>query len=117
VLAESALGWWEDSRFVSIPCRLIDVSQAGCLVEAAPLPSRTERLSVLVRIQGASPEDWVEGVVVATKKSFFRKCQIRIGFLAPLPYESFKTLVYGPSPSSEAADSERLEHEKDHFWR
>jgi len=87
------------------------------MVEASCLPSRMERQSVWLRPLGVSPSDWTEGIIVSVRKPLFRKCQVRIAFLAPFPYESFKTLVYGPEHLRETAGPQLPEHEQDHFWR
>jgi len=76
-----------------------------------------ERQSVWLRPAGLPQSDWPEGVIVSARKPFFRSWQIRIGFLAPVPYESFKTLVFGPDQLEDIADRERPEYEKDHFWK
>ena len=102
---------------MSTPCQIIDISLVGCMVESYRFSSRMERQSVLLRPLGVSASDWIEGIVVSVRKPLFRKCQIRIRFLASFPYNSFKTLVFGPDRSGELAGPEPLEHEKDHFWR
>ena len=114
---DGLLGWWEDSCFVNTPCRTIDVSLAGCLVESRPLPGRMEQQSVWFRALNVSPGDWTEGIIVAVRKPWFRKWQIRISFLAPFPYDSFRSLVFGPDHLREIAERDSPEHEKDHFWR
>jgi hypothetical protein len=116
-LPESSLGWWEESSFVDTPCRTIDISLIGCMVESRPLPRRMARQSVWFRTLGVSPSDWTEGIIVAIRKPLFRKWQIRISFLAPFPYESFRSLVFGPDQLGETARRESLEHETDHFWK
>ncbi len=116
-LPDSSLGWWEDSLFVSTPCRLIDLSLAGCLVESRSLPRQVEQPSVWFRPPSVSRDDWTAGIIVAARKPLFRKWQVRIDFLAPFPHESFRSLVFGPDHPRVILERESPEHEKDHFWR
>jgi hypothetical protein len=116
-LADGSLGWWEDSSFVDAPCRIIDLSVFGCMVESRTLPKLKEQQKVWLRPAGVSPSDWTEGIVVAIRKPMFRPCQIRIQFLVDLPYDSFKPLVFGEGRQCRPADPDAPEHEKDHYWR
>jgi hypothetical protein len=116
-LPDGSLRWWQDSRFVDTPCRMIDISLVGCMVESRSFPRRMKQRSVWFRPLGDPPVDWTEGVIVAARKPWFRKWRIRISFLAPFPYESFRSLVFGPAHLRENADRESPEHEKDHYWR
>jgi hypothetical protein len=87
------------------------------MVESRRRPPQVDRQSVWLRLIGVSPSDWPEGIIVSVRKPLFRSCQIRIGFVAPFPYESFKTLVFGPDHLHDMADRDRPEHETDHFWK
>jgi hypothetical protein len=100
---------------VNTPCRIIDMSIAGCMVEARRLPTGMERRSVWVRPAGVTTGESSEGIIISVRKPFFRNCRVGIAFLAPFPYEAFKALVYGPD--QEIADRELPEHEKDWFWK
>jgi hypothetical protein len=102
---------------VETPCRIVDLSLAGCLVEARPAPRLKEQQKLWFRPQGVSPCDWTEGTVVAIRKPLFKWCQVRIRFLTDLPYASFKPLVFGAECPPETATPEAPEHEKDHLWR
>jgi hypothetical protein len=116
-LADGLLGWWEDSSFVDMPCRIIDLSLLGCMVESRRLPNVKEQQKVWLRPVGVSPSDWTEGIIVAIRRPLFRQCQIRISFLADISYASFKPLVFGADHLREAAAPEAREHEKDHLWK
>lgn len=116
-LPDGALGWWEGPRFVEAPCRIIDISLIGCMVELRRLPSLAERQPVWFRAVGVSPGDWTEGIVVALRKPLFRQGQVRIKFLADLPYDAFKPLAFGTEHLREVAGPGAPDHEKDHFWR
>jgi hypothetical protein len=117
VLPEASLGWWQDSTFMSTAGRIVDLSLYGCLVESWRFPPERERQPVWVCPLDVSPRDWAEGVVISARKPLLRKCQLRIRFVAPFPYESFKTLVYGPGHLLEVARDETPEHERDEFWK
>jgi hypothetical protein len=102
---------------VNMPCRIIDMSLVGCMVESRAIPKLVAQQSVWLRPPGASPGDWTEGIIVAVRKPWFRKWQIRISLLAPFPYESFKSMAFGSDHLREVPERESPEHEKDHFWR
>jgi hypothetical protein len=116
-LADGALGWWEGSSFVNTPCRIINLSLFGCMVEARANPNLKEQHKVWLRPLGVSSSDWTEGTIVAIYKPLFRRCQIRISFAADLSYEVFKPLVFGEMADHETAAREAPEHEKDDYWR
>jgi hypothetical protein len=87
------------------------------MVELRPIRNLMEEQPASFRPLGISPSTWTEAIIVAVRKPLFRQCQIRIRFLAELPYELFKPLVFGRERSCETADPEAPEHETDHFWR
>jgi hypothetical protein len=116
-LADGSLGWWEGSSFADAPCRIIDLSLMGCLVETRALPGLKEQQKVWLRPLGVSTSDWTEGIIVAIRKPLFRPCQVRIRFLSDLPYASFKPLVFGVENSRKATTAETPEHEQDPMWR
>ena len=58
--------------------------------------------SVWIRPHKASAAAWKEGRVIAVRKPLFGKCKVRISFLVPFEYETFKQLVYGPDYLSNA---------------
>jgi hypothetical protein len=87
------------------------------MVESRAVPKLKEQQKVWLRPLGLSVGDWTEGTIVAIRKPMFRPCQIRIRFLADLPYDSFKPLVFGEKPPREPAVGESPEHERDHYWK
>jgi hypothetical protein len=117
VIDDASLGWWQDSSFLSTPCRIIDISQYGFMIKTRRLPGPKEGQSVWLLPRGLSPSDWAEGIIVSIRKPLLRECQVRIKLLAPFPYESFKTLVHGPDHVRKIDRLEAPEHEQDHFWR
>jgi hypothetical protein len=117
ILPDASLGWWEDSRFVSTPGRIIDISLYGCKVETHRAPGRRDHESVWLCPLGVSPHEWAEGLIISSLKPLFQRCQLGLKFVAPFPYESFKTLVCGPGRSQENVREDSPEHEQDHLWR
>lgn len=116
-LPDSALGWWEGDSFKETPCRITDLSTNGCLIELRAHSHLAEQQSVWLRPAGVGAGTWTEGVIVAIRKPLFRPCRISIRFVADLPYDLFKTLVFGTGAPHEPAGAGGPEHEKDHFWR
>jgi hypothetical protein len=114
---DSLVGWWEDSCFVKTPCRILDISLVGCLVESHRLPGRKEREPIWFHPRGVSETDWMEGILVGVRKPWFQHPRIRINFLAPFPDDSFRSLVFGSERLREIAVRESPEHEMDHYWR
>jgi hypothetical protein len=117
VIDDASLGWWKDSAFVSTPCRIIDISLYGFLIKARRLAGVKEGQSIWLLPRGLAPGDWAEGIIVSIRKPWLRECQVRIKLMAPFPYESFKTLVYGPDHIRENDRLDAPEHEQDHFWK
>ena len=60
--------------------------------------------------------DWVEGRVVAIRKPFLHKHEIRIQFVTTLPFYVFKVLVYGRQ-EGDPEPVQRPMHETDQWWR
>jgi hypothetical protein len=87
------------------------------MIQSRRSPSPKEGQPVWLLPLGASTSDWTEGSIVSVRKSLFQGCQVRIRLLAPFPYESFMTLVYGPDHLVEIPRLGRPEHENDHFWK
>jgi len=95
---------------------LENVSMQGCLVKARRGPRVHPGESVWLKALGNVTTPVIEGIVVSAVKPFLGKCAIRIRFLAPLPYQTFKMLVYG----SEGIDlnlRDRPDYENDQYWR
>jgi hypothetical protein len=95
---------------------LQNVSQHGCLVKCAtlPLPKRSD--CIWFKVPGVVSSDWVEGILIEAIKPFLSKCSIRIKFLEPLSYATFKYLIYGPDPEWVQRD-EAFEQEMDQVWK
>jgi hypothetical protein len=117
VLEDALLGWWQDSCFTNVPARLINLSLQGCLVELQRLPDLSPRQSVWVHPHKESQVGWFEGRIISVRKPLLRQCKVRILFLAPLGYEPFKKLVYGPEYLSDGCPRVAPAHEQDHFWK
>ena len=117
VFQDASLGWWLKSAFTNTPVRLVDLSLQGCLIELQRPPDLSEQQRVWVHAHSATVAEWTEGRIVSIKKSWAGKCRLGISFLAPLPYEPFKELVYGRELFEETPQHDSPEHERDHFWK
>jgi hypothetical protein len=96
--------------------QLENISMQGCIVQSRRCPSMQPGDRVLLKVLGGFASPSIDGIVVSAVKPFLGKRSIRIRFLAPLPYQTFKMLVYG----SEGIDMNlrnRPEHELDQFWK
>jgi hypothetical protein len=101
---------------VDLPVELQDVSLRGCLITSRSKPRLHCGEKVWLKALGEISTPVLEGVVISAVKPFLGKCTIRIRFLAPLSYRTFKMLVYG----KEEVDThirEQTDHESDLFWR
>jgi len=106
----------ESGSQVNHSVQLENVSMQGCLVMSRRGPRVQPGERVWLKSFGNSTTPVIDGIVVSAVKPFLGKCSIRIRFLAPLPYQTFKMLVYG----SEEIDMNlrnRLDYENDQFWR
>jgi hypothetical protein len=106
----------ESGSQVDHSVQLENVSMEGCLVMSRRGPRVQPGESVWLRVLGDITTPVIGGIVVSAVKPFLGKCSIRIRFLAPLPYQTFKMLVYG----SEGIDmnlSDRPDYENDQYWR
>jgi len=110
------LCWFESGPQVDHFVQFESVSMYGCLVKARRGPRVQPGERVWLKALGDISTPAIDGIVVSAVKPFLGKCAIRIRFLAPLPYQTFKVLVYG----SERIDinvRDRPVHESDQFWR
>ncbi len=106
----------ESGSAVDHSVQLENVSMQGCLVKSRREPRVQPGERVWLKVLGNITIPMIAGIVISAVKPFLGKCSIRIGFLAPLPYQTFKMLVYG----SEKIDMNlrnRLDYENDQFWR
>lgn len=96
--------------------QLQNISMHGCLVKTRHDPGMQPGQRVLLRLLEDSASPVIDGIVVSNVKPFLGKRSIQIQFLAPLPYQTFKMLVYG----TEGFDMNlrnRPEQETDQFWK
>jgi hypothetical protein len=110
------LSWIECGAPVEHSVQLVDISMQGCLVNFRVAPRTQPGERVWLTVPGVNCTPVIDGVVVSAVKPFLRKCSIRIRFLAPLPFQTFKMLVYG----GEGVDlnvRDRPDHENDQFWK
>jgi len=96
--------------------QLENVSMDGCLVKSRRGPRVRPGARVWLKALGDITTPVIDGIVISAVKPFLGMCAIRIRFLAPLPYQTFKMLVYG----KEGIDmnlKDRPDYENDQFWR
>jgi hypothetical protein len=106
----------ESGSAVERSIELENVSMQGCLVKSRRGPRVQPGERVWLKVLGDITTPMIDGIVDSAVKPFLGKCSIRIRFLAPLPYQTFKMLVYG----SEGIDMnlrDRPDYENDQFWR
>ncbi len=115
-IEEVVLSFMESGSQLDHSVQLENVSMHGCLVKARRGPRVQPGERVWLKALGAVSTPVIAGIVVSAVKPFLGKRSIRIRFLAELPYQTFKMLVYG----SEGIDRnlrDRPDHENDQFWK
>ncbi len=95
---------------------LTNVSMQGCLVLSRQNPHSEPGDRVWVKVPGEITCPVIEGAVVSAVKPFLARCAIRIRFLEPLAYRTFKRLVYGEE-GIDLNERERPVYENDQFWK
>jgi hypothetical protein len=102
---------------VELPVYLDNVSSAGCAARSdrPPVPQPGE--PIWFKASGIDRFDWVVGTLISTRRSLLGKYKIRIRFLAPLPYDTFKFLVYWPDDGRPQIPGPIPLHETDWLWR
>ena len=106
----------ESGSAVDHSVQLENVSMQGCLVKSRRVPRVQPGERVSLKVLGNITIPMIDGIVVSAIKPFLGKCSIRIRFLAPLPYQTFKMLVYG-SEDIYTNFKNRMDYENDQFWR
>jgi hypothetical protein len=115
VVPGGVLCWESGGVPVEEPVRVVNVSLDGCLLECRRGPGNIPGLQLLLKCPGISFPDGIEGVLVGARHTIFRSRPVRMRFLNPLPFVSFKILVYGPD--QEVPTPNVQEHEWDIYWR
>lgn len=99
VVDQAWLGWWDGPSYVTAPCRILDLSIRGALLEVETLPF-AER-SVWFCPPETAAAEWLEATLVQRHQQKTGLQHARIAFQRMLPYETFKALVYGhPAPAA-----------------
>jgi len=112
----AVLGWDEGGSRIELPVVLENISMQSCLVKSPLGPAAKPGQPVWFKAPDVDSAKWIKGVLVSAVKPFLREYAIRIRFLEPLPFQTFKLLVYGP----EEVDldlKDRPAYETDQFWR
>jgi hypothetical protein len=116
VMRDMVLSWDKDQTIVQFPIWLENLSLHGCLVKSATRPALKPGEFLRVVVPGFEPVDGTEAILIESRKPVLRKCSIRIKFLLPLPYETFRFLVFGPE-HHEMEQRILLDYETDQFWK
>jgi len=106
----------ESGYQVNHSVQLENVSMHGCLVKSRRGPPMEPGERVSLKVLGDVTSPVIDGIVVSSVKPFLGKRSIRIRFLAPLPYQTFKMLVYG-TDGIDMNLRDRPEYENDQFWK
>jgi hypothetical protein len=88
------LGWWAGEEFHSTNARLVNLSLRGCMVTVDRLPPRDH--PVWFCPPGTTPSEWIEAKLIESRRRLFGPRVVRLAFRDPFPYETFKSVVYGP---------------------
>lgn len=88
VMENAYLGWWEGETFRSELGKLANISAGGAALEVAGEPSSGE--TVWLCVVGPQRPDWVPARLLGRLGS-----TARMAFVENLPYELFKTVVWG----------------------
>lgn len=114
----SVIGWRDGESMAELPAYLENLSSEGCKVRSnrPPVPKPGE--PIWFKAPSIDPFHWIAGTLVSTGGSLLGKRIIRIRFLAPLPYDTFKFLVYGPDCDREPPRRSSIpSYESDNLWR
>ncbi len=106
----------ESGTLADHPAELENVSMQGCLVKSRRNPNLLPGEQVWLKVAGDISTPVIDGIVVSAVKPFLGKRVIRIRFLEPLSYLTFKRLVYGEE-EIETNRRKLPEYENDQFWR
>lgn len=115
VIRYGLLGWRVGETFVETKVRIENISLFGCLVTSDRALQRKPGEQIWFKVPEAASSDWVEGILIASRKPLFQQCSTRVKFLESFPYAVFKQLVNGPEEEEKELD--RPEHELDMFWK
>ena len=107
----------ESGALVEHPVDILDVSMGGCLIKSAKNLRLRPGEKVWLQAMGEISSPVMDGLVVSAVKPFFGSNSIRVRFLSPLSFQTFKMLVYGTEEIDRPVVIERPEHENDQFWR
>ncbi len=88
------LGWWDEQEFRSTNAQLVDISLRGSMMTVEQLPPSDQ--TVWFCPPGTTPVEWIEARLIEAKRRLFGPRVVRIAFLKPFSYDTFKHLVYGP---------------------
>jgi hypothetical protein len=116
LIRDVLLGWQENGSMTESAASLEDVSVHGCLLRCSKRPVPRSGDGILFKVPGIEFSEWVPGILIEVKKPFLSDCLVRIRFLEPLSYATFKHLINGPEPEW-VRKNKALEQELDRWWK
>ena len=94
------LGWWQGQHFPTISARLRNLSVSGALVQLEEGAVGPAGVKAWICLADQSATHWVQVEVVGVCPELPETpCVVRLKFLDPFPYESFKTAVWEDGPA------------------
>jgi hypothetical protein len=110
----------DSGSLVDHSVELENISIRGCLLRSRRDHGLQPGERVWLKAMGSITTPVMDGIVVSAVKPFLGYCSIRVRFVAPLSYHTFKMLVYG-TEGIDANDNSRScpaqEQEQDQIWR
>jgi hypothetical protein len=116
VVRDVVLGCQPDGSCDDLPASLENVSIDGCLAKSRSSPKARPGDTIWFGLAGSHPAERTEGILIEARRVFLGGYSIRVKFLTPLPYATFKHLVYGPQGPGQRPGVYR-ECETDKFWK
>jgi hypothetical protein len=115
VLTQGWLGWWEGQAFRNTNAQVVDISLRGCMMTVDQLPPEDQ--PVWFCPPGTTPSEWIEATLIESRRRLLGPRVVRIAFRSAIPYETFKTLVYGPDAiGGPTPESGWVPEEERDFW-
>jgi hypothetical protein len=116
VVREIVLGWQKGDTSGDLPASLENVSLEGCMARSRNVPAIVPGDPIWFGIAGSHPAERIEGILIEARRPFIGGCRVRIRFIEPLPYATFKHLVYGPQgPATNPGGNPVFETKE--FWK
>ena len=116
VFRHAVLSWADLENKRQFPVTIENLSLQGCLLNARKRPGVKSGQKVFLRVGVLGKAEQIEGVLLSAVKKFLGRCVMRIRFVEPLQFQTFKQLIYGPRVDGQDANH-RPDHEREGFWK